>query len=262
VIAPHHRWDTLTTEEARALGALDPVVVLPVAATEQHGPHLPLGTDVLIGDGILEAALRILPGHVPVRVLPGIRVGASEEHLSFPGTLSLPPELLLDTVVRIGRAVSACGVRRLILWNSHGGNRGWLEGAALRLRRETGMRVARGGWTRFGRPAGVELPESEWKHGLHGGAVETAMLLHLHPDLVRLDQIRPAPSLGEEMARTFRRLGPEGEAAFAWLAEDLNPSGAIGDPTLATPEMGARLVEAYAGALVEVLEEMRRMEVG
>ncbi len=251
------RWDELTTVDVEALPARDPVVVLPLAAVEQHGPHLPLATDLLLGMGLLEEAFGALPDDFPAWALPPQAVGTSLEHVRHPGTLTLPAELVAETVYGLGAAVARAGVRRLVIANSHGGNRDVLHSAALRLREEHRMLVVKATYFRFARPEGVDLPEPEWRHGFHGGAVETSMMLHLHPDLVRTDAAPRAASLGEELAGRLRRVGPEGEASFAWLAGDLNPGGTVGDATLATAALGRRLVEGYGAALADVIRDAR-----
>ncbi len=251
-------WLALTTEGAAAAAARDPVVVLPLAAVEQHGPHLPLSTDVDIGAGLLERALRHLPDEAPVWTLPPIVWGASLEHASFPGTISLRGAQLVELIRAQGAALARCGIRRLVLANSHGGNRFAMEDAALALRADLGMLVVKASYFRFERPSEPSLPDREWRHGLHGGAVETAMMLHLRPERVRSDAIADFPSLGAELAESMERVGPEGQAAFAWLAHDLHPSGAVGDARLATPELGRRLVEHYARALADVVLEAAR----
>lgn len=250
-------WQELTSREVATLAARDPVVVLPVAAVEQHGPHLPLSTDLDIGLGILGEAMQGLPEVFPVRILPPVSVGTSPEHLDFPGTLSLPAGVLEDILHALGSSVATAGVRRVVFFNSHGGNRGVLDAAALRLRRDHRMLVVKASWFRFPRPEGVELPPGEWRHGLHGGAVETAMMLHLHPDRVRADRVARAPSLGEELEGRMRHLGPEGDASFAWTAGDLNPAGITGDPRLADAALGARLVAHHGGVLARILQEAR-----
>ena len=234
-------------------GRPDPVVVLPIAATEQHGPHLPESTDVDIGWGILSTALELLQPSERPDVLPMIEVGVSEEHESFPNTHSVSAEEMIETVVRIGGEVAASGARRLVLVNSHGGNRFAMEAAGLRLRRAHGMLVVKASWFRFERPADIDLPGFEWRHGLHGGAVETAMMMHLHPERVRTEAIADFASLGRDLEAGLRRLEPEGQASFAWLAEDLHPTGVTGDARLATAEIGARLVRHYGQVLAEVL---------
>ena len=254
---PIRWWSSLTAHDTRALAARDPVVVLPLAATEQHGPHLPLSTDLDIGLGLLAAAFRALPADFPACALPAQSVGCSREHARFPGTLSIEPELLAALIEKVGEALAANSVRRLVLANSHGGNRHALEEAALRLREQHGMLVVKASWFRFPRPDDVALPEAEWRHGLHGGAVETAMMLHLRPDLVRAERAGEARSLGEDLERTLAHLGPEGAASFAWLAGDLNPSGAVGDARLADAPMGARLVEHYGSVLARVVQDAR-----
>ena len=189
-------WQAMTTTEAAAVARRDPVVILPLAAVEQHGPHLPLSTDLVIGLGILANAFQRLPDDFPALALPPQAVGASREHARFPGTLSVTPALLADVVHQHGVALGGCGVRRLVLANSHGGNRATLETVGLRLRDEQGLLVVKATYTDFPRPDGVELPESEWRHGLHGGALETAMMLHLSPDDVRADEMPGAPLTG------------------------------------------------------------------
>lgn len=255
------RWSALTSEEAGEAAERDPVLVLPLAATEQHGPHLPLSTDLDIGRGILESALRHLPDGFPLWILPEQGVGASREHAGFPGTLSLEAELLERVIVRIGRAAADAGARRLVLHNSHGGNRAAMDAAGLRLREEAGMLVVKSSWFAHPPPGGIEWPESEWRHGLHGGAAETAMMLHLRPESVRADRIAASPSLDRELEERLRRVTAEGAVSFSWLARDLHPSGAVGDPRLADAATGERLVDHYGKALAETLRDARRFPV-
>jgi creatinine amidohydrolase len=252
---PH--WHSLTTRDARDLVARDPVVILPLAAIEQHGAHLPLSTDLDIGLGLLAKAFAELPDDFPAFVLPPQAVGASDEHLEFAGTLSLPAGVLSEVIQRHGAALHACGVRRLVISNSHGGNRHVIDEAALALRRQHGMLVVKANYFIFPRPADVDLPDAEWRHGLHAGAVETAMMMHLRPATVRTLTHEPGASLGEELEATLRHLGPEGTASFAWLAGDLDATGVAGDPKLATEEMGRRLVAHYGQILAEVIRDAK-----
>ena len=247
----------MTGPEVADLVRRDPVVVLPLAAIEQHGPHLPLSTDLDIGHGLLARAAAGLPAGFPVRALPALAIGASTEHIQpgLTGTLALDSEQLAAVIVRIGTDLAGCGVRRLVLSNSHGGNRHAMEAAGLRLRREHGLLVVKATYGLFERPPDVDLPESEWRHGLHGGAVETAMMLHLHPDRVRAARAGRFASLGEELEAAGSRILPEGAAAFAWLAGDLNPSGVAGDAGLATAEAGRRLVDHYGDTLAAIVRD-------
>lgn len=248
-------WSELTSRGAAEAGARDAVVVLPLAAVEQHGPHLPLSTDVEITRGLLTEAFRKLPDDTPVYALPIQEVGASDEHADHAGTLSLGADVLEEAIVAIGSSVADAGIRRLVLFNGHGGNRPTLDVAGLRLRRDQDMLVVKANYYRFPRPDSVVLPASEWTHGLHGGAVETSMMLHLRPDLVRRDEIARFTSLGEELADELEVVGPEGAASFSWLAGDLNPEGVTGDAGLASAEIGRQLVDHYASCLSAVLRD-------
>lgn len=251
-------WQSLTTMEMGDVAAADPVVILPLAAVEQHGPHLPLDTDRIIGDGLVEQAFRQLPGTFPAWVLPTIAVGASSEHAAFSGTLSLEPETLIECICAYGRAVAAAGVRRLVLSNSHGGNRAAMDVAALRLRRECGLLVVKASYFRFPQPEPPVLDAHELRHGLHGGALETAMMLHLAPDVVRSEHLFHAVSLGETLERDCHYLGPEGAGAFAWLAQDLNMAGVTGDASRADADTGGRLVAHFGSVLAALIEDTRR----
>ena len=250
-------WHALTAAEIEQLAERDPVAVLLLAAVEQHGPHLPLSTDLDIGRGLLAAAFGRLPAALPVAALPPLAVGASLEHARFPGTLSIPAPLLGDLIHHLGTSVSRAGVRRLVIVNSHGGNRAALDAAALRLRAEARLLVVKVNYPDFPRPPAVDLPESEWRHGIHGGAVETAMMRHLHPDRVREAEAVGASSIAAELERRGSRIAPEGAAAFAWLAGDLDASGAAGDAALGTADVGRRLVDYYGATLAAVIRDAR-----
>jgi len=254
------KWHELTSADVAALVGRDPVAILPIAAVEQHGPHLPLSTDVDIGDGLIEATASRLV-NVPFVVLPTQAIGASAEHVAFPGTLTRSPDVLEDSLVALAAGLHNAGIRRLVVSNSHGGNKAALDSAALQIRFEFDMLVVKANYFRFPRPADVDLPDSEWAHGLHGGAVETAMMLHLRPDLVRSDEIRRFESFGEELERTLTWVRPEGVAPFAWMAQDLNPHGVTGDATLATAELGSRLVQHYAAILADIVRDAHTFPV-
>ena len=251
------QWQSMTSFDAAEMAKRDPVAVLPLAAIEQHGPHLPLSTDLDIGHGILSEAFRHLPENLPAWVLPPQVVGSSPEHVGFPGTLSIHPDSMIEVIGQLGASLAASGVQRLVLANSHGGNRAAMDVAGLRLRQEESMLVVKASYFRFDRPEDVDLPESEWVHGLHGGAVETAMMMHLRPELVQVDAIPDARSLGEELDGTLKRVSPEGEAPFAWLAGDLNALGVVGNATLGSAAMGKRLVAHYGRAMAEVIQDAR-----
>ena len=254
---PIRYWHALTTAEIETMADLDPVVVLPIAAIEQHGPHLPLSTDLDIGLGILTDAFGRLSDDFPVWVLPPIAVGASLEHERFPGTVTVDAELLAGLIDAHASAVARIGARRLVLSNSHGGNRHVLETAALRIRARHGLLVVKSHYFLFPPPPDA-LPDNEWRHGLHGGMVETAMMLYLRPDAVRQSEATRSPSLGEELEDSLRQVGPAREAAsFAWLADDLNLTGVTGDAGLADAQLGQRLVEHYGALLADVIQDAK-----
>ncbi|GGX92112.1 creatininase [Litchfieldella qijiaojingensis] len=257
------RWQDLTSQDIAALPD-DGIAVMVLGAIEQHGDHLPLSTDLDIGEGLLEAALEHLPDDFPLVKLPSMMVGASDEHLSFPGTLSLPPAIAIATLETYGEAVARAGLKRLVLFNAHGGNPAVMDLAALTLRRRHGLLVVKSHYMRMPPPGMLPsggLPAEELRHGLHGGAVETAMMRHIAPHKVRLEHLDHPVSWGKTMADAGLLLGPEGEAAFAWLAEDLHPGGAVGNARLGTPELGERLVAHYAKRLARILRETHTMSV-
>ncbi|MFO8044256.1 MAG: creatininase family protein [Halomonas sp.] len=257
------RWQDLTSRELATLPK-ESVAVMVLGAIEQHGAHLPLSTDLDIGEGLLGAALEHLPAGFPLVQLPPIAVGVSDEHLSFPGTLSLSPELAIAILEAHGDAVARAGFQRLVWLNSHGGNKAIMDLAALRLRRRHGLLVVKVHYTRMPLPGGLPeatLPAEELRHGLHGGALETALMRYLAPEKVRLDHLASPISRGQAMAAEGQLLGPEGEAAFAWLAEDLHPKGVVGNADLGTADLGQRLVDHYAGRIAQILQETRTMRL-
>lgn len=250
-------WQDFTTRDFTDLDADRTVAVLPVAAIEQHGPHLPLATDALINAGIVAATLDRLADRPIVLVLPALTIGTSLEHADFPGTLSIAAENLLRVWLDVGAGVARAGVRKLVIFNSHGGQRALVDLAALRLRVEHEMFVARASYFAFGAPEGLFDPQ-EWAHGIHGGEVETSLLLHLNPDLVRRDALENFTGLGEQLAAENRYLGAEKPIGFGWKSQDLNPAGVCGNAAAADARRGAQylahLAQCFSGLLVEVAE--------
>lgn len=252
------RWQDLTSHEIAGLPG-DTVAVLVLGAVEQHGGHLPLSTDLDIGVGLLDAARAALPDGFPAVTLPPLAIGASEEHCSFPGTVSLAPETVIAILKAHGAALARAGIGRLLLLNAHGGNNAAMDIAALRLRRRHGMVVVKYHYLQSPPPelSSDVLPSGEARHGFHGGAVETAIMRHLHPERVRTDRLGGHPSSGERADAAGELSGPEGEGNVAWLAEDLHPDGVAGDARLGTAELGDRLVRHYADRLTRLLHEVR-----
>lgn len=248
-------WSDLTTGEIAARDMTRAVAVLPVAAIEQHGPHLPLSTDMDIARGYLDRVAALAPADLDVLILPIQAIGKSDEHDDFPGTLSLTTGTALAAWTEIGAGVARTGCRRLVIVTSHGGNSALIDLVAGELRGRHGVVAVTTSWSRLGYPDGL-FPEEEIAHGIHAGGIETSLMLALRPDLVRAEQIDHFPSRGAAMEREFRVLRTGRPAALAWKAGDLNPSGAIGDARLGDAEAGRRLLEHGAGMFVALLQDV------
>ncbi|MCA8931682.1 MAG: creatininase family protein [Rhodospirillaceae bacterium] len=248
-------WLDLATTDFAAADPARAVAILPVAATEQHGPHLPLGTDAAINRGVLAAALARLDPARWVAVLPAQEVGESLEHAGFPGTLSLSAETVLALWGEIGAAVARAGIRKLILFNSHGGQTGLVDTAAVRLRQRCGLVTVRASTFGLGLPDGLVDP-AEAEHGLHGGLVETSVMLALAPHLVRRDAAADFRSTAVELAEACDTLRAEGAIGLGWAAQDLNLAGVTGDAAAATAELGQRILAHWAGRLAALIEDV------
>jgi creatinine amidohydrolase len=254
-IAPTAFWQDMRTTDFARVDADRTIALLPVAAIEQHGPHLPLSTDAVINEGIVRLTMQRLPTDSSVLVLPALTVGDSLEHTAFKGTLSVDLQALLGLWLSIGHSVARAGVRKLVLFNSHGGQRAHVDQVALRLRVECGMLVVRAHSFALGVPTGL-FDADELTHGLHGGAVETSLMLHLRPDLVRQDALADFPSAGRALAARGGVLGLEEAAGLGWMMQDVNPDGACGNATAATAAKGERLLNHMADQLVTLLGEV------
>lgn len=240
--------------------AKDVVVILPLAATEQHGPHLPLDTDVKIAHAYLDRVAKHVATNSRIYALPVETVGISTEHLAFPGTQSLTPEAAIARWRIIGERIAQAGVRRLVLVSSHGGNSAAMDIVALNLRARFNMLAVTTSWQRFGMPPGL-FPGDEIRHGIHGGAIETSIMLAAWPDEVRREALADFKPLSRDLARTNRWLNAFRPAAFAWMAQDLNPTGAIGDATLASADKGEALLDYGARGFADMLGEVARFDL-
>ncbi|CAO4144173.1 Creatinine amidohydrolase [Methylorubrum thiocyanatum] len=254
---PARSWLDLTTEEIRTRDMSRAIAVLPVAAVEQHGPHLPLGTDTLIAEGYLARVARLVPDGLDVLLLPVQAVGKSDEHASFPGTLTLTAATALAAWTEIGASLHRAGCTRLVIVSSHGGNSALIDLVAGELRGRFGMVAVTTSWSRLGLPEGLFSAE-EIRHGIHAGGIETALMLALRPDLVRREHVAAFVPRTVAMARDFTLLRAGRPAAFAWKTEDLHPSGALGDARLGTAEAGEAALDHGARTFVRLLEEVDR----
>ncbi len=236
------------------------IAVLPLAATEQHGPHLPLETDVMIGQAYLARVRELLPEACPVTFLPIQPVGISTEHIDFGGTQTLSTEAALREWTALGESVARAGVRKLVIVTSHGGNAAAMMLVAQHLRAYHGLLAVTTSWFRFGIPEGM-FPEDEVRHGIHGGAVETSIMLAKYPQAVRRHAIADFRSNGLDMEKQYRWLSTQRPAPFAWQAQDLNASGAVGNAKLASSEKGERLIEHGARRFIELLDDVDKFDV-
>jgi len=248
-------WQELTTADLGRVDAEATVALLPVAAVEQHGPHLPLGVDAIINDALVRAALDRDPAGAKLLVLPAQNVGLSPEHSSFAGTLSIRDATLLDAWTDIGRSIARAGVRKLIVLNTHGGQKTLVDLVAVRLRAELGMLVVRATYFAFGALPGLFDP-AELVHDIHGGEVETSLLLHIRPELVRTGAIADFRGLPHELAARNKLLGAEKPVGFGWRAEDLHPAGACGNAARADGRRGAQHLAYLADRLATLVAEV------
>ena len=242
---PRKRFDQLTWPEARnAASRPGATVIWPFGACEQHGPQLPLATDAVFAEGILDSVLSGLDPALPLWRLPCQAIGFSPEHQNFPGTLSLSASLILDLVEQVGMQLAAMGMRRLVLFNAHGGQIGLLQVAARQLRVRCPSLAVLPSFLWSGVDGLADLlPQQELLHGLHAGQAETSLMLQMAPDLVGsarpVDGLAP-PGSAQEPPEGWSL---EGAAPCAWLTDDLSATGVIGDAREASADLGRRLEE-------------------
>jgi creatinine amidohydrolase len=259
-------WSTRDFLHCKAQSTLDQVIaVLPVAATEQHGPHLPLRVDSALVDGVIASALPHLAANVPALFLPTQSVGLSPEHARFAGTLTLKAETTIRLWTDIGESVAATGVKKLVLLNSHGGQVGVMDIVARDLRARLGMLVYSVNW--FGLPllgpqgndVNALFSAHEHRFGIHAGEIETSMMLALAPELVNMTLAQNFASTSEDRSTRFDILGNGKSAKLGWQMQDCNPAGAVGNAAAASAEKGHAVVDAAGRALARLLGEIHAL---
>ncbi|MBK7548314.1 MAG: creatininase family protein [Rhodoferax sp.] len=264
-------WADLTTQDfAQAIQngqATRTIAVLPVAATEQHGPHLPLSVDTMLADGLVAAALPHLPDDLSVLFLPTQAVGLSPEHMQFPGTLTLKAETVIQLWTQLGESVARAGINKLVLLNSHGGQVGVMDIVARDLRARLGMLVYSVNWFNLplldvqGKDINAQFSAEEHRFGIHAGEVETSMMLALNPERVQMALAQNFHSTSKDRAEKFSILGNGKTAKLGWQMQDYNPAGAVGNAAAATAAKGQAVVDAAGRSLAELLAEIGQLPV-
>lgn len=251
-------WADLTTRDFAHLDPAATVAVLPVAATEQHGPHLPLCVDQCIADAIVGAALAQLPAELPVLVLPTQQVGYSPEHARFAGTLTLSSQTVIATWIELGECVARAGVKKLLLFNAHGGQVALTDIVARELRGRAGLITYSCSWWNLplGEAVNGLFSPGEHRFGVHAGEIETSLLLALRPQHVDMAQAADFASSSQLRAARYPILGNGSSAKLGWQMQDYNAHGAAGNAAGATAHKGRAVLQAAATQLGLLLQEL------
>ncbi len=236
------------------------VAILPIAAVEQHGPHLPVSVDTDIASGHIASTIKILPADLPVSFLPIQAVGKSNEHIQAGGTLTLSFDTAYRAWFEIAESVRRAGVKRLVIITSHGGNVTLMGTLARDIRVKLGMFVVATGWSNLGTPEGMYDPE-ELRVGIHGGDVETSLMLHLNPDCVDMSKAQNFTIKHRDRMNDFPALNGLGVLPFGWIADDLNDQGAAGDARPATAEKGQLTIDHRVERIVELLRDVSKFDM-
>ncbi|MDY6857834.1 MAG: creatininase family protein [Pseudomonadota bacterium] len=244
-------WAQHRTTEFAGMDPATTIAILPTAAIEQHGPHLPTGTDTMIAEGMLAQLRATCPDDLNILILPVQAVGKSNEHLHAPGTLTLSAENALRVWTDIGLSVARAGLRKLVIVNSHGGNLDLISILSRELRVQAGMLAVKCQWGAFGHPEGM-YSTHERAFGIHGGDVETSLMLAFRPEAVDMAEARNFASSAEGAP-----ISPIGPVSYGWVSSDLNPAGTVGDASLATAAKGQETCAHQVAGFVELLRKVR-----
>jgi creatinine amidohydrolase len=259
---PSRFWADLTSRQFvqfAASGAIDKAVaVLPVAATEQHGPHLPVSVDTTLVNGVVSACLAHLPADLPVLFLPTQQIGKSNEHIRFPGTLTLSAQTLISVWMELGASVARAGFKKLLLLNSHGGQVSVMDIVARDLRSAHDIIVYHTSWYNLplGQAVMGQFSADEHRFGIHAGDIETSMMLALAPERVDMAQAQHFHSSSQDRAAAYPILGNGTSAKLGWQMQDYNAQGAAGHAAAATADKGHALLNAAGLQLAKLLQEI------
>ncbi len=244
-------WADFRAPEFAQIDPLRTIAILPTAAIEQHGPHLPVGVDTMIAGGLLARLRAACPDDLDIRILPTQAVGKSNEHLWAAGTLTLTAETALAAWVQIGLSVARAGVRKIVIINSHGGNLDLISILSRELRVRAGMLAVKAQWSSFGAPPGL-FSDQENRFGIHGGDAETSLMLAFRPETVDMTLAQDFRSTAEAAP-----IPPTGPISLGWVSADLNPHGVVGEAHLATAEKGHALAAHMTTGMIALLRQVR-----
>lgn len=252
-------WTDFTAADFDDIDPMKTIAILPTAAIEQHGPHLPVGTDTIINQGHLDLLVETLPADLDVRILPVQAIGKSNEHIWRVGTVTNLAADLISSWTQIGLEVARSGIRKIVFVNSHGGNVAINEIVARELRVKAGMLAVKVGWSTL---SPKELySDVENRHGIHGGDYETSVLLHFRPQTVDMTKAENFDSVAQRDEQAYRYLRPTGAISYAWVANDINPAGVAGEAHLATAAKGRLSAEGAVAAFIDLLREVERYDL-
>ena len=236
------------------------IAVLPLGATEQHGQHLPFETDTMIAQGLSDRLAAQVSKDRDVRFFPAEPIGYSPEHMDHLGSQTLTYAEAIERWTSIGEHASKAGVRRFLILNAHGGNSPLMSIVTQELRVRCSQFATATSWTRFIKQSGI-VTANEEAFGIHGGDIETSVMLALSPELVEMEQARDFPNLQEMLAINFKHLRAYGPHAFGWKAADLNRLGVTGNSGMAMAQKGEALINLALTGLKELLEDMARFDL-
>ncbi len=248
-------WAEKRSAEFDSIDPLTAIAILPTAAIEQHGPHLPVGTDTMIMQGMLNQFRQTCPDHLDTCILPIQAVGKSNEHLWAKGTLTLSATEALSSWTAIGLSVARAGFKKIVIVNSHGGNLDLISILSRELRIRAGMLAVKCQWNSFGHPQGM-YTAAELAYGIHGGDVETSLMLAFEPSCVDMSQARSFVSTAQDSA-----ISPTGAISRGWIATDLNHEGAVGDASLATADKGEATASHQVNGFIQLLNDVSAMKL-
>jgi creatinine amidohydrolase len=250
---------TMRSDQDMPTSARNIIAVLPLGAHEQHGPHLPFETDTLIVTGLVNRLKTLLPPALDLEFLACEPIGYSIEHMDIAGTRSLEFDEAINRWVGIGRELAQREIFKLIILNAHGGNSPLMTIAATELRVRFDMLAVATSWTRFGLPDGLMSPE-EKAIDIHGGFIETSVMLALYPELVHMDKAGNFTSNQSEFTSTYKHLRAYGPHAFGWKMSDLNRQGVAGNASLASAQAGEKIIEHSLRGIIELIEDVAKFD--